>query len=625
MFVIGASSIYKDVTNSFLSLTSPQGIAGKTIHSSIHKSSFSGQTATKAVFDAQDALPNFEIGHAKVSKTRTLNAFLHNEVVYLDSPGLEDTRGAEMDIATAALLSQVAKKCKSIRFVVLIHCASLLEDRGNAFRSVLQFANKFVTDFTDYRTSFMFLFTHSHEITSMSSSSGDAKERIQAEIVQIAASTKDDKLLAVLDFVRKSLKRRYPFADVLLPLGTDYHALANVVEQKLGGLTDLKSASSCNLTLSSEMKLEVAVQNLLERLQAVIKSSPSDASEAKEIILTLKYLGDYIDAASVRKAAVQCDEIMSVHKIELKKCISEEFSRWLSSTVEFQEANASSLHDTLIKLQDIDASFSSKQWIQSKLKDVMRLKVEILEKASSSHHFDKEVRKMHVLASVFKQFESIYVDTCQSLMAILKETISVVSKTDLSTLNEWSGASAVDFIDKLLILQAMADFSETPVREINVGEACLIQERILKDVQTSFECWKLTAEKMSEGRDSNMTDFTYLASSALVLESMKNRLAKNEIVIDSLESAIGSTLHCLERDLVGTFKSCTDNLLNSSFDPSWESTLYWMKDTCKKFSNIQSGRWHEIGSLYSTVIGKIKSILESASELETMAQVTKVS
>jgi hypothetical protein len=52
-----------------------------------------------------------------------------------------------MDIVTSALLSQVAKRCKSIKFVILIHCASLIEDRGGAFRSVLRFVRAYVQDF----------------------------------------------------------------------------------------------------------------------------------------------------------------------------------------------------------------------------------------------------------------------------------------------------------------------------------------------------------------------------------------------------------------------------------------------------------------------------------------------
>lgn len=125
-----------------------QGIAGKRIHKVEHVTSFSGDTAAKTAFDAEDALPEFEIGHNMESKTSSINAFVHDSgTVYLDTPGIEDTGGVEVDIATSALLSQVAKRCKSLRFIILVHCASLIEDRGGAFRSVLKFARAFTQDF----------------------------------------------------------------------------------------------------------------------------------------------------------------------------------------------------------------------------------------------------------------------------------------------------------------------------------------------------------------------------------------------------------------------------------------------------------------------------------------------
>jgi len=128
-----------------------QGIAGKKIQEIEHLTSFSGEVATKSAYDAEDALPAFEIGHSKKSKTNAINALVRgegdNEIIYLDTPGIEDTSGVEMDIAATALQRQVAKRCKSLKFVILVHCASLIEDRGGAFRSVLRFARAFVQDF----------------------------------------------------------------------------------------------------------------------------------------------------------------------------------------------------------------------------------------------------------------------------------------------------------------------------------------------------------------------------------------------------------------------------------------------------------------------------------------------
>jgi hypothetical protein len=134
-----------------------QGIAGKRIHVIEHRTNFSGEVATRVAYDAENPLPEFAIGHSKKSKTSSINAFVcgtgNGEIVYLDTPGIEDTSRVEMDIATAALISQVAKQCKSLKFVILIHCASLIEDPGGAFRSVLKFARAFVWDFSESKVS----------------------------------------------------------------------------------------------------------------------------------------------------------------------------------------------------------------------------------------------------------------------------------------------------------------------------------------------------------------------------------------------------------------------------------------------------------------------------------------
>ena len=596
-----------------------QGIAGKTIHTSVHKSSFSGQSATKTVFDAQDALPNFEIGHAKESKTRSLNAFLRkdggDEVVYLDSPGLEDTRGAEMDIATAVLLSQVAKRCKSLRFVVLIHCASLLEDRGKAFRSILQFTNKFVGDFSSNRTSFMFLFTHNNEITGM----GDAKKRLQEEIIQTAAATNEEDILEVLNFVRKSLKKGYPFVEVLVPVETNYTLLADTIETKLRGVSDLESASKCNLTLPSQLRLEVATKNLLECLKSVIQSSPSNETQAKEIEKSFHYLCEYIDVKAVREAAIQGEEVIAGRKKELNECIDTEYARWTSSTADFHAANAISLHESLLNLQDFDYHFSAERWIRSKTNDVMELQAKVLVKASSCEFFGRELLKIQALAEVFEEYRVTYTDTCHKLMSLFEETVSIVLKTDTSTLHERPQEEVFLLIDKLLTIQLMSDFSaRASAPEINLDSPRIHQ--FVEDLQSVIGSWATKATELTEVKDGIEC---LPVAHVRVLEWMKSTIRKKEVVIDSLDKTIESSLSCLESDVVGMFTSYCEDLMNLSFDHTWEPKLNWMRDTCRRFSTMQGYRWKEMPSSYSAVINKIKAVLDTASELETMAQVTK--
>jgi hypothetical protein len=113
-----------------------------------------GDKATNVVYNtAEDALPGFDIGHAKASRTAHLNCYdpsntsggaaaigtslASSRLVFVDTPGFEDTRGSEVDVATSVMLSEVAKRCKTLRFIVLINMHSLHEARGKSVRSIL--------------------------------------------------------------------------------------------------------------------------------------------------------------------------------------------------------------------------------------------------------------------------------------------------------------------------------------------------------------------------------------------------------------------------------------------------------------------------------------------------------
>lgn len=269
------------------------GIAGRSFKQTSYTTEMFSQTIESQVFDAEDPVPGFEIGHAKESKTRALNVFsrqdvaAENSVVYVDTPGFEDTEGAEVDVATSVMLTQVgvvkcttrrstfsskltkltplpnqvAKKCRSMRFVVMINYVSLLEERGGALRSVLKFVRKFVTDFKEAQQSFVFLFTHTNQIKSVPDSVEGAKKELEKEVIKIIGGTNDEGVLDVLRFLRKSLGKNYPFVDVIHPLQTDFAALSFFIESRnVKRLENPKIAASCGLTNTAQMKLSAEVQ-----------------------------------------------------------------------------------------------------------------------------------------------------------------------------------------------------------------------------------------------------------------------------------------------------------------------------------------------------------------------------
>ncbi len=183
-----------------------QALAGKKFHESEHTYSYcNGQetdTITEIVYEAIDPLPDFEIGHEKKSKTVTIGCFdpdvsssstsSHESfvgkrnIVLVDTPGFEDTRGPEGDVATSVLLSQVASCCRSLRFVIMISYVSLLEDRGGSMRSILRLIRTFTSNFEDDKQSFMFLFTHTNKIRSVPD---DIKGSLKCLLDEVVSTT----------------------------------------------------------------------------------------------------------------------------------------------------------------------------------------------------------------------------------------------------------------------------------------------------------------------------------------------------------------------------------------------------------------------------------------------------
>mmetsp|Transcript_27713 Transcript_27713/g.39148 ORF Transcript_27713/g.39148 Transcript_27713/m.39148 type:complete len:334 (+) Transcript_27713:846-1847(+) len=109
-----------------------QALAGKKFISFEHETQLRGQIARQIVFDVapddsdeemqgSQPLPGFEIGYVQESRTKHVNCYAINnsvgEPLYLvDSPGWEDTNGAEIDIATACMhdfaYRSTSQKCR---------------------------------------------------------------------------------------------------------------------------------------------------------------------------------------------------------------------------------------------------------------------------------------------------------------------------------------------------------------------------------------------------------------------------------------------------------------------------------------------------------------------------------
>ncbi len=99
--------------------------------------------------EAEKILPGFDIGHKSESETQFINALETRHGFKLcDTPGFEDNRFIEIDIANSIGITSAIKECRSVRPVLLLSYHELIDGRG-AVRSTLSIVTKLVKNFKD--------------------------------------------------------------------------------------------------------------------------------------------------------------------------------------------------------------------------------------------------------------------------------------------------------------------------------------------------------------------------------------------------------------------------------------------------------------------------------------------
>jgi hypothetical protein len=82
------------------------------------------------------------------------------QLTVCDTPGFEDSRRVEIDIANSIAVANAIKVCKSVKPVLLISFYEFKEGRGNAIRATLTLITKLMKDFESNQKSMLIFFTH---------------------------------------------------------------------------------------------------------------------------------------------------------------------------------------------------------------------------------------------------------------------------------------------------------------------------------------------------------------------------------------------------------------------------------------------------------------------------------
>jgi len=615
-----------------------QGISGKCLYSTVHTTEKYGQVVEKQVFEAKEAMAGFEIGHVKTSMTKCINCYIHQQdhttgdgVVYLDSPGFEDTSGPEIDIATSVMLSQVATKCRSLRFVILINYASLIEDRGGAIRTVLKFIRGFVQDFNSEKQSFMFLFTHIDEIRGIPLDSIEgAKEHLKAEIIRTADGTTDTDVLALLDFMRKSLKKNFPFVDIFHPLKMDYSKLANLIETKLKPVTNPTLAGSCGLTRSSQLTLSAELHSLLRNLRLLLNDISPDMEMLTEMKKMFRYFHLYIDFSDVRKAVSESRDLFENHIKRQNEVIDAEINRGTRTDLEFTTSNVQLLKSSIEKL--IALSDGSQAHIESVYQrmtfEVERFQKEIiLKKGSSFHGLHQKLGKLRTWCTGFDKFTCLYQKTHTHIMGLIFNTTTDVVTYDIIKNLESAPLDELQYhIRNIQVLKSINENSEqlSIYQLVHINGAVDAYHKFEKYIKLTLISWRRETSNDMKVTKIDCTVFELIASRTGKMERLQGLLEESLLCLH-LSKEIEHLCNDLEAHTVEQYKDKCSKFkeLSPKCQLEWMSHIKSIKYISTLFENMKGRRWIEMSSEYLSSVEHIKLVLKTKSgELEEISQTT---
>lgn len=575
----------------------------------------------------QDAHPDFKIGHGKTSQTAFVQCYdpkdegsNTSELIYIDSPGFEDSNGKEVDIATSAMFSEVAKRCKSLRFIILISFVSLLEDRGGAMQTILKLVRSFTGDFKRDKKSFMFIFTHANQIQGVPDNVEGAMASLKNEIFRMVEGKSDPESVDVLKFIQKSLRKGFPFVQILLPLQTNFQLLVADITSKTTPMTPKFLAGHCGLTQASRLTLSGELQHKLHQLGQELSNEDLDVDRVTELIKLFQYFCRYIQIEDVRRADQDVERLMSHYTKDQRQSLDIEVQRSTVSDQDVGEANIAVIKKKLQVLQGLDKVIprlircnNIKAGIHQQ---VLKLQESLLLKQGESFSgICYRLDKLKAWATYFAEFSSLYKDTIKHLEQHLKHCFDVVKVFEKSKLEALDAGKLECLICAISVLKSVSEDCERLETHLCVQSAASTYLLSIKALQSTIhswgECSSLSTLKAAIKDDQQLLHWIAIAH---CVELLAGLLDSGQFNIMLQEDTMKSR-NKLRSDLEEAIAECYSELkkICVSSPKDFQKGFKRLEKTTNQFSQL-GATWKQLASLHSAFVGETKSKLLSWSK-----------
>ncbi|KAJ1462964.1 hypothetical protein M885DRAFT_103554 [Pelagophyceae sp. CCMP2097] len=297
------------------------------------------------VFEAREPLEGLEIGHSKESQTKHLAHHVRGEFVYIDTPGLEDTAGPAPELALAIGIQQLVRVSRSMRFVVVVNCASLQSERGGPMRSVAAFCSNLVGDkFGTHQDAFTFLFTHAVKFLPGAGrggaapfDAGAARRSLVRELEQVLKGAGEREVREVIACLLTALRAESGRCDVFDPVESDVEAVVRSIEQAACAIAEPEVHVQSALTLKAVLLLknklhavhDAAALQLGGRAAFRLRAGAYDALAIE--CRAVRDLATATDRKFVRDAATRLDTLIAYEAAATAQALREIVARDLEN------------------------------------------------------------------------------------------------------------------------------------------------------------------------------------------------------------------------------------------------------------------------------------------------------
>ncbi|KAL7556250.1 hypothetical protein ACA910_003259 [Epithemia clementina (nom. ined.)] len=630
-----------------------QAIAGKKMYATqLPSKSNSGEAMNKTVFEAENGVEGFVIGHKKASETKHCNFYKETMSVkragstemeskdffFLDSPGFQDTDGPELDIATSVVLSQVAKRARSLRFVILIRYISLLEDRGGAVKDILKLVRAFVQDFEQSRLAFVFLFTHTNEIArnEQKYTLEAARKGLLDEVITTMDGTKDAELWQVLNYMAKCLERNYRMVDVFHPVLSNVAALKSTI-QKLQAVSGDHLAAHCGLTPTSKLKLTGELNKMAQDVRSALESDSPDLDRVCDVLRTFRHLKANVPVQEVQVMANRVCDIIRAFMARQHKHIQDLLELGTSWNREFGPANATSFRlatQYLKKLKDdfpneVDLESVNRQLVDGLKVFCDKLKVESQTDLSKTHyHLNKLRAWSDGLRKEFPGVVEYYTTSVGYVSNLVESAVAQVNKFNkASQLEEAESQLWInDVIIGLHALESVVAFADALTLHFDVSQAQSVSSRAKENLLNAMDSYlEVLREYDMKNAVDQRQDMNFLVSQAKAVEKVYSCL-KDSTAFPGLQEKTRTTRQRI-LEAAATFVDSGCAKVQSMDFAHVEQVEPWVRflyKTSQSYLEVGTQAWSDILAPYRSVVDDLKHWLKTKSgELTMLTKMAK--